>query len=438
MSIGAASAEEYLVISRGASPEIVSLPRGIEGLVEASGGTVIATYPEIGVLVAESDEPGFAGMVPGGVTVVPNLRVRLPEPVETGPVFEPDANPPDSGNDDAFFDLQWGVISARAQEAWAAGQRGAGVRVFVLDEGFDLDHPDLAPNLNLALSTTFVPGTTDPQYLLPDPFSHGSHVAGTIAAADNGIGVIGVAPEAELVFVKVLDELAGGRGAFSWIIAGVLYAADNGADVINMSLGTIFPQGLGPDAAEAAALRVAVNRAITYADRKGATVVVSAGNDSLDLSSSETPSYINFMGFASHAISISAVGPEGWGLDPLTDLDVPAYYTNYGTEIDFAGQGGTVDFDLLASGKTCIVAGLSRPCYVFDFVFSTGNDSWYWSVGTSMAAPHASGIAALIIGENGGDMNPAHVKREMRRRAIDVGQGSGDGFYGYGVVSSGY
>jgi lantibiotic leader peptide-processing serine protease len=434
--VGIGSAQEtsqsYLVIA----PRN-GLSAAAEKSIAAAGGTISKYFPQIGVAVVESNNPDFAASVTGVEAVVRDMPVSVPDTLEAEQTVSLDAlpQPPFTGDDDFFFDLQWGHTSVRAQEAWAAGQRGAGVRVFILDEGFDLDHPDLAPNYNLALSTTFVPGTTDAQYLLPDTFSHGSHTSGTIGAADNAFGTIGVAPEVEMVPVKVLSENLG-YGDFSWVIEGILYAADNGADVINMSLGTIIPQGLGPDSSEVAALRVAVNRAITYAYQNGATVVVSAGNDGYDLNDPSTASFINFQGYASHAISVSSVAPIGWATDPGNiDLNQPTGYSNYGPEIDFAAPGGNFVYP---GNEGCIIAGLLRPCWVFDYVFSTGNGGWYWSVGTSMAAPHAAGVAALIIGENGGDMHPARVKAEMRSRAVDLGKRGSDDIYGYGVATSGY
>jgi subtilisin family serine protease len=154
--------------------------------------------------------------------------------------------------------LQWGHTAVDAVGAWNKGQRGAGVRVAVLDSGIDADHPDLASKVNQALSVSFVPG----ENWNPLPgfyFNLGTHVAGTIAAADNGLGVIGVAPEAELIAVKVLSEFSG-SGSFDWLITGIIYAADIDADVINMSLGAVLeksgwvePDGtrvLGRDVAE--------------------------------------------------------------------------------------------------------------------------------------------------------------------------------------------
>ncbi len=423
--------QSYLVIGFGNGLSTEAL-----NSISAAGGTVTKYFSQIGVAVVESDNADFAASVSGVRAVVADMRVSVPQDLVLDDTISLDAlpQPPFTGDDDFFFDLQYGHTAVRAQEAWAEGQRGAGVRVFILDEGFDLDHPDLAPNYNLALSTTFVPGTTDAQYVLADTFSHGSHTSGTIGAADNAFGTIGVAPEVEMVPVKVLDEVAG-SGAFSWVIAGILYAADNDADVINMSLGAIIPQGLGPDSADVAALRVAVNRAITYAYQNGATVVVSAGNNGYDLNDPSTASYVNFNGYASHAISVSAVAPIGWATDPGNiDLNQPTGYSNYGPEIDFAAPGGNFVYP---GNEFCVVAGLARPCWVFDYVFSTGNGGWYWSVGTSMAAPHAAGVAALIIGANGGEMHPAQVKAAMRGYALDLGKVGSDDIYGYGVVQSG-
>ena len=136
--------------------------------------------------------------------------------------------------------LQWSLDAIQAREAWAVGARGTGVRVAVLDGGIDLTHPDLHPNLNLELSCCFVADETlqyQPGGVIP--FSHGSAVAGIIAGADDAAGITGVAPEAEIVHVKVLRDRTG-SGSSVVTIAGLYYAANIGADVINMSLGAYF------------------------------------------------------------------------------------------------------------------------------------------------------------------------------------------------------
>ena len=192
-------------------------------------------------------------------------------------------SPPASGDDDEFFDLQWGHDAIDAPEAWNAGARGDGARVAVIDTGFDTDHPDLAPNVNFGLSANFVPGETL-TYAINDPFSHGSHTAGTVAAADNGFGTIGVAPEAELVLVKGLPDE--GCGSDAPILQGIVHAAGIAdADIISMSLGSRLEKsgylevGCDPGpaddvfvtASEVSEIRKAWARVVGFATAQGAT-----------------------------------------------------------------------------------------------------------------------------------------------------------------------
>jgi subtilisin family serine protease len=417
----AASADEadvtHLLLGNGGA-----LPAGLEAKVTAAGGQLQAAYP-FGVATV-SAPASFTG-VKGTTSIVdPGFTTSYGPRVEA----DADALPPGSGNDDGFFDLQWGHVPVRAVQAWEAGVTGEGVRVAVLDGGFDTDHPDLAPNVNLALSEDFTGEGLE--YALADPFSHGTHVAGTIAAADNGLGTIGVAPDAELVLVKVLGDA--GTGDFADVFEGIYHAADVDADVINMSLGAIIPRS----EAGTTQLAVAMNRAVTYAHQQGSTVIVSAGNAAQDLDGDGN--LVRFLTSASHAIGISATAPTGWALDPTgVDFATPASYTNYGTSmVDFSAPGGDTAYP---GNESCTVAGLVRPCFVFDLVFSTGSQgSYYWSGGTSMAAPHAAGVAALIISEHGGELAPSHVQREMRARAVDEGKPGTDDFHGRGAVTSGY
>jgi len=421
-----------------------SLPNGLEQRVNAAGGTITRLIPEIGLAVATSSNPNFASAVsriPGVQTAMPNVTLQWIDPTHQVAIEWTTAsvgNPPFSGSADLFFDLQWGHAAIEAPAAWAVGARGAGARVAVLDGGFDLNHPDLVPNINFELSQNFVEGESL-QYGLPGPFSHGSHVAGTIAAAQNDFGTIGVAPDAELVLVKVLGDA--GSGTFADVISGIVYAANVDADVINMSLGATLPKrGIYDDdgnrvagANEVAALLTAISRATTYAYQQGTTVISSAGNSGLN--SNQTADLVHIPSQSTHVISISATAPIGWATDPLNiDLDNLASYSNYGlSHIAFAAPGG--DF-VYPGNEACVVAGLSRPCWVFDLVFSTGNQSWYWSAGTSMASPHAAGVAALIIGANGGPMHPAQVEAALRASADDLGQPGKDAFYGHGRVNA--
>ena len=153
-------------------------------------------------------------------------------------------------------------------------------------------------------------------------FNHGTHVAGIIAAADNSFGVIGVAPDAEIVAVKVLSEYTG-SGAFSWINAGIVYAANNGADVINMSLGATFNRnGFYFDendvlqkipAVYIQNLILAQQRAVNYAFKKGAVIVTSAGNDGLNIDGNG--SLFKLPAGLQNVIAVSATAPDYWYRD---------------------------------------------------------------------------------------------------------------------------
>jgi len=433
---------DYLVSNNGA------LNKNFAAAVAKNGDTLKRFFPDAGFAVVTTGNPdAYKGVAS---TVVRDITVDWLEPVETAQ-FEGDANPASSGDDDDLFPLQWGHDAVNAPEAWNKGSRGDGVRVAVLDSGIDADHPDLAANLNTTLSKSFVAGEGYAVDLPPGAFNHGTHVAGTVAAVDNDEGVIGVAPDAEIVAVKVLSEKTG-SGSFAGVIAGIVYAADIDADIINMSLGATLPKNgysykdangntVKVGANEIAALTTAISRATTYAYQQGTTVIASAGNNARD--GDKDGPVVSVPGGSTNVLTISATGPEGWARNPETDLDTPAFYTNYGQSvIDFAAPGGDVDFSLRegdrATWPTCTVAGVENYCYIFDLVLSTINGSYGWAAGTSMAAPHASGIAALIIAENGGDMKPAQVEQVLRERADDLGKPGKDDFYGLGRVSSGY
>jgi subtilisin family serine protease len=422
--------------------------------VQAAGGTVTARLPQIGVAVVKSTDSNFAARaakVPGIRSAVYDYTFQS-EPSEASPLSDAElANPPTSGDNDAFFDLEWGAQALDFAGAWNQGYRGAGATVAVLDAGVACNHVDLQGQI-LPASTSFVDG--EGVCLGHNGiFNHGSHVAGIIAAADNGVGTIGVAPDAKILAVKVLSEVTG-SGSFAGIIQGIVYAADHGADVINMSLGV--HGGLpvnGKGANDVSELVNATKRAVMYARARNALTIVSAGNDAQDLDhmsgvklcDSDGSCYIaNLKAFPAElpgALSISATAPIGWAMAPATTfLDNLASYSDYGASaIDFAAPGGD---SVYPGNENCTVAGLVRPCWVFDLVFApggysaSGGSSYSWAAGTSMAAPHVAGVAALIIGKHGGSMAPSEVERILRASADDLGKPGNDAIYGGGRVNA--
>ncbi len=247
-------------------------------------------------------------------------------------------------------DLAQSTAQIGAPAAWAAGFNGAGVKVAVLDTGADLDHPDLEGRVSQAVS--FVPGET-----ARDGNGHGTHTVSTVGGSGSASGGAerGVAPGADLLVGKVLaDE---GYGEDSWIIAGMEWAAGQGARVISMSLGGSSPSD-GSDP-----LSQAVNR---LTEQTGALFVVAAGNTGSEAS-------ISAPGAADAALTVAAVDSD----------DQMAYFSSMGPRIgDYALKP-----DIAAPGVDILAAKAG----------GTADSGWYETMsGTSMATPHVAGAAALL------------------------------------------
>ena len=408
--------------------------------VQAAGGTVTFSHGATGLGVVTSSNANFVRDAMGSnafSAVTPDRMVQWQKPLQTFNLEEAAVipNPPT----DTFYPyIQWAPQSVGAPGAWAAGCTGAGVRVAVLDGGIYDAHIDLVGHVDTAASASFVPGL--PYNSDTGTFWHGTHVAGIIAASANGIGTVGVAPEATIVGVKVLHN---GSGEFSWVIEGILYAATPlaeggaGADIINMSLGAVFPKS----DAGAGYLVGALNKAVNYADRQGVLVVSAAGNDGLDLDHSGN--LISAPAQSGSGIAVSATAPLGFALG-ATNFRRVSSYTNYGTSaINVAAPGGDFAYP---GDENCTVplspgGSLTRPCWVFDMVLSTARGfgasttSYAWAAGTSMAAPAAAAVAAMIKQVNPG-ISLGSLKTRLAQSADDEGKIGRDPYYGAGYVNA--
>jgi serine protease len=310
---------------------------------------------------------------------------------------------------DPLYPSQWHYPMIQLPTAWDV-TTGSPVIVAVVDTGIRPDHPEFQGGV-LVAGRNFFNGaddanTTDPGCPTVDPtlYSHGTHVAGTIAAlTNNGAGVAGVvwggASGVKIMPIRVLGELSGlcGYGFWSDIAKGIVYASDNGARVINLSLG---------GTADTQVMREAVQ----YALDRGVVVVAAAGN-----SNTSSPFYpAAYLG----VIGVSALACNG----------SKAFYSNFGAYIFVAAPGGD-------SGVDC-PGGLSP-----DLVLSTAwrpsdpsNFTYVGLQGTSMATPHVSGVAALLVGR--GVVGPAAVRERLRATATDLGPQGWDAIYGYGLVNA--
>ena len=252
--------------------------------------------------------------------------------------------------------------------------------------------PDLA-NTNFVLGYDFVNDDAYPN----DDEGHGTHVAGTIAqSTNNGIGTAGVAFDCSIMPIKVLDK--GGSGTYVDIVNGIRYAADNNADVISMSLGGTSTS----DTLEAA---------LAYAYNKGVTIVCSAGNDGAGALPSYPAAYDDYC---------IAVGATRY------DENV-SYYSTTGNYVDIAAPGGDTNVDQNGDGYG---DGVLQQTFYGDYT----NFNYYFYQGTSMAAPHVSGMAALLI--SNGVTDPDNIREAMQSTAEDKGPDGWDRAYGWGIVDA--
>ncbi|MDA3647347.1 S8 family serine peptidase [Saccharopolyspora indica] len=316
---------------------------------------------------------------------------------------------------DPLSEKQWGLAQLRAPEAWATST-GAGQVIAVVDTGVDLGHPELAGKL--------VPGATfagcgegpapcgNGDWRGADGVGqpadvHGTHVAGIAAAATgNGIGIAGVAPDARIMPVKALED---GSGSFAEIGAGVRWAADNGANVINLSLGALP----GAQLLTLIGLTPETKDAIAYAREKGVVVVASAGNETAPLCG--TPAW------EAGALCVAATDPA----------ELHSVYSNLGLKLDtkaVAAPGGSslqgCDGDVWAP----VPRGAGSP--------ECGQGDYDSLAGTSMAAPQVAGVAALL-GAQGRDADG--IERALMRSArtpLVGARGLFTPLYGYGIVDA--
>ena len=407
-----------------------SVPSDGVARIQSLGGTVNRSLDGIGVVFATLSPDALATLAadPAVQTVGTDRSVnwlpgvRLAGTLAADPLAKP--QPPTDPTKVGRWAYQWNMRVIGADKAWAAGYFGAPyVKVAILDTGIDYTNRELTGLVDMERSTSFVPanaGLPGDAPFMDDHF-HGTHVASSVVT--NHVTVAGVAPYTSLVAVKVLS--AAGYGLFEWITAGIVHAADAGANVLNMSLGAEL------DERADAALIETLRRAVKYAESKNAIVISAAGNDAMNI---DAPN-VFYAPCEVSTICVSATGPL-----MQQNFDQPATYTNFGVNaIDYAAPGGNasdtepyVNQDLIlgacstrASDGTLVVCRTSGGPAGYFYVYAAG---------TSMATPHVSGVAAMILAKNP-NIGVKTLVNKIQSGAEDLGPAGPDDFYGRGRVN---
>ncbi|GHE24284.1 peptidase S8 [Streptomyces hydrogenans] len=391
----AAGTRAYLVITAPGDTTAV------RNAVAANGGSVFSSFDAIGVVVAHSTSASFATTMRGvaGVQKVGATRTSDVPADAYNPALP--ANPAQSAAP-TTEPVRSDMTQIKADQAWAVNPGSATVKVGILDTGVDDQHQDLAPNFNAADSVSCAYGKADTRAgAWRDVDQHGTHVAGTVAAAKNGKGAIGVAPGVKISSVRIAEP--GSTLFFAEnTICGLVWAGDHGFKVTNNSYYTDPWQFNCPNNLDQAAILEGVGRAQAYADGKGSLQVAAAGNSNVDLANKTTDSSSpNDSTPVSRTITNDC-------------LDIPAELPGVVT-VAANGTSGTSKASFSNYGRDVIE--VSAPG---ESVYSTVPGGKYSSLsGTSMASPHVAGVAALLASANPA-YTPADLRAKLGEHATDL------------------
>ncbi|MCZ2828144.1 S8 family serine peptidase [Modestobacter sp. VKM Ac-2986] len=421
----------------------------VERAVAAAGGTVVESYAEIGVVIAQSDNADFAAALRRDKTVESVGATRTAAVAVTDPTYgvsdplakgesgkgkpgarvtrTPSIEDTTTAAADPREAEQWDMQAIGADQAHLVTDGSRDVLVAVLDSGIQGDHPDLAANIDTAASASCLSGSPDSSYASwqPTTSDHGTHVAGTIAAARNGVGIVGVAPGVRMSSVKVVND--DGFIFAEAAICGFMHAVATGADVTNNSYYIDPWQFWCDDDADQRAVKTAVDRAVQYSQDGGVVNVAAAGNSNVDLAHKTTDSS-----------SPNDTTPVTRTIDAGCE-DIPAELDGVVTVSSTTSTGARSSFSNYGEGVIDVAAPGSR-------ILSTVTGSGYGlKSGTSMASPHVAGVVALLKSAHP-ELSGTALTDLLYAQADDVpcptgtttctGPAADNGYFGEGLVDA--
>jgi subtilisin family serine protease len=418
----AGSSQTYLVLYKGNSVAADAIAK--------AGGTLVANYNAIGVAVVRSSSATFAADVQKdsrvqGASATAGFATQLEGNVSAADNAAVPGVP--ATDNDPLSGLQWDMVQMHVPEAHAITGGDSKVVVGDIDTGLDYTHPDLAANVDDAASANCVSGVAvQGKVAAMDDNGHGTHTAGTIAAASNGIGIVGVAPNVRIAGIK-----AGNADGFFFpeaVVCSFMWAATHGIAVTNNSyFADPWLFNCKNDAGQRA-IWTAERRAISYAISKGVVVVAAAGNQADDLahptqdatSPDDTNPVLRQIHNDCAVVPVEVAGVVG--VTANGNLGLKSFYSSYGVgSVQVVAPGGDSILQhtaaapngrVLSTWPAALMAGCARK--VFD-----GSATYCYAQGTSMASPHVAGLAALIVSQ--GTKSPGAVTAKINNTADPIG-----------------
>ncbi len=439
-TVVASTMETYVVLFKAEA-----VPADATTTVARAGGTHVYSYDAIGVVIARSDNPAFRdnllrdSRIENAVTTT-RFGVRIRDTESTDAAGPPPGNLPNTPTvfGDNLSALQWDMSQIHVPEAHNVTGGSPTVVVGDIDAGLDKDHPDLLPNIDFGKSVSCESGAPVSGPLAWDDHNgHGTHTAGTIAAAANGIGVVGVAPNVRIAGIKTSTD----EGFFfpEAVVCAFMWAGSQRLDVTNNSyFADPWYFNCRNDPVQRAIWK-AEQRAIRYALGQGVTVVAAIGNFSDDLahptrdiiSPDFPPGSEQEREIRNSCVVIPVEIPGVVGVTANGNLRLKSFYSSYGMGVtQVIAPGGDSRLQLTAAAPNGRVLS-TWPAEIFclrSVVDPAPPGSTYcYQQGTSMASPHAAGVAALIISRFGnaglprGNLRPGAVQSMLRQTADPMG-----------------